>query len=53
MADQERFESIAAQLRADRRWVRRIQWLSIVVRLTTFGARSLSAMQFVPWSWVF
>jgi hypothetical protein len=52
MADQERFESIAAQLRADRRWARRIQWLSIEARLAAFGARSLSAMQFAPWSWV-
>jgi hypothetical protein len=52
MTDQERFESIAAQLLADRRWSRRIRWLHISTRLAAFGTRTVSSLRFAADTWV-
>jgi hypothetical protein len=45
MTDQERFESTVADLRTDRRWLRRLQWLSITRRIADFGIRALATME--------
>jgi hypothetical protein len=52
MTDQERFESIVAQLRADRRWTRRILWLCAANRLASLGDRAISSMTFAADIWI-
>jgi hypothetical protein len=52
MTEQEQFESIAAQLRADRGWVRRILWLRAANWLTSFGNDALASMVLISIYWV-
>lgn len=42
MKDQEGFWSIAAQLRADRRWARRIMWIGVTCRLAFLAMRAVA-----------
>jgi hypothetical protein len=42
MKDQEGFWSIAAQLRADRRWARRIMWTGVTCRLAFLTLRAVA-----------
>ena len=42
MTYHEGFWSIVAELRADRRWVRRIMWIRVTGRLVSFTMRAIS-----------
>ena len=44
MEDQEGFWSIAAQLRADRRWARRIMWTGVTCRLAFLTLRAVALL---------
>jgi hypothetical protein len=52
MTDQERFESIVAQLRADRRWLRRLVWLRATTRLASIGNQALTSIAVAANFWV-
>jgi hypothetical protein len=52
MTEKERFESIVAPLRADRRWVRRILWLRATSRLTWFVDYGLPSMALIANLWI-
>jgi hypothetical protein len=52
MTDHERFWSIAAQLRADRRWAGRIRRIGVTGRLACLGLRAISLMEPGVMFWV-
>jgi hypothetical protein len=52
MTDQERFESIVAQLSGDRRWLRRLLWLRTIMRLASVGTQALASMALAMAFWL-